>query len=571
MNQNTSLLKTIAESCGICRVLAPLAVAIMIPLSCQHEKDAGQETPEPPVVEEPEVISKGAYKHVVIIGVDGAGSCFGHTITPETFNIFSDGAYSYQTKTSYPTISAQCWGTMLHGVLPEFHGLTNDIASSRPYDADSPYPSVFRVVREAMPDASLVSICNWSAFNIGIIEHGIGLVEGSGNDAEVASQVVACLSKDVPTLLFAAFDSVDAAGHSSGFGSETQLKQLGVVDGYIGQIYDALRKSGKADETLFIVSTDHGGTPTGSHGGNSYAERYVFLGVKGKTVPAGCQIIDPEVRDIAAIAAYALGVDFPETWTGIVPTGVFEDVTAVERKEMKVPESEYRSHKTVPTPDVSKLKAVLGTHKVMAYLPFDGNATDLLGGRQTTPHGKLYYYNAWFGQGIALDDGYVTLENTHVGSGSFSVSFWMKTAKPVEDPSIISNKDWADGKNDGFVLSLRPNDIKFNVGEKSSGNRIDNSVSLPADFNKGWMHVVLTVDRASQIVRFYIDFKEVGNYNIPSYFISKSFDALDLNIGQDGKGDYRYKLPAQIDEMIITSDVLSAEDVTALKKYYQQK
>lgn len=544
------------------------AIALMLSVSCSQEKNAGQETPEPPAAEEPEVVSKGAYKHVIILGVDGAGSCFGHAITPNTFNIFSDGAFSYQTKTSYPTISAQCWGSMFHGVLPEFHRLTNEIASTRPYDVNSPYPSVFRVVREAMPGASLVSICNWSAFNTGIFEHGLGTVEGSGNDEQVASQVISCISKEVPTLLFAGFDSVDAAGHSSGFGSETQLNQLHVVDEYIGQIYDALQKSGKADETLLIVSTDHGGTPSGSHGGNSYAERYVFLGVKGKTTLPGSQIIDPEVRDVAAIAAYALGIDPPKTWTGIVPTGIFKDVTAAERKEADLPGTEYRSHKTVPTPDISRLKSVLGAHKVTAYLPFDGNAFDLMGGKKTTPHGKLYYYDAWFGQGVALDDGYVTLENTLVGSGSFSVSFWMKAAKVKDDPSIISNKDWTNGRHDGFVLSLRPNDLKFNVGDMSSGNRIDNTVGLPSNFSDGWMHVVLTVDRVSKSICFYIDFIEVGRFDIPAFFSGKSFDALDLNIGQDGKGDYSYRLPAQIDEMIITSDVLSAEDVAALRKYY---
>lgn len=546
-------------------ILATLGVALMLSVSCTREKGAGPEEPEAP-----EVVSRGAYKHVVIIGVDGAGSCFGHAVTPNTFGIFEDAAYSYQTKTSYPTISAQCWGSMLHGVLPEFHGLTNDIASHRPYDVNSPYPSVFRVVREAMPDATLASICNWSAFNTGILEHGLGTLEGSGDDEQVASQAISCINKGVPTLLFVAFDSVDAAGHSSGFGSETQLRQLNVVDGYIGQIYDALQKSGKADETLLIVSTDHGGTPAGSHGGNSYAERYVFLGVKGKTTCVRSQIIDPEVRDVAAITAYALGVDPPETWTGIVPTGVFQDVTAAERQESDPPGTEYRSHKTVPTPDISKLKSVLGSHKVMAYLPFDGNADDALGGKRTTPHGKLYYYDAWFGQGVALDDGYVTLENTLVGAGSFSVSFWMKAAKTTDDPSIISNKDWKNGKNDGFVLSLRPNDIKFNVGDLGSGNRIDNTVGLPSNFSDGWMHVVLTVDRVGGTVCFYIDFQEVGRFDIPEFFKGRSFDALDLNIGQDGNGNYAYKLSAQIDEMIIASDVLGSEDIAALRKYYKQ-
>ena len=102
--------------------------------------------------------------------------------------IFADGAYTYNWKAVYPSISAQNWGSMLHGVLPEFHRLTNEIVASRPFDPASLYPSVFRVVREAMPDATLASFCNWSAVNIGIIEDGLQVEKWNGpNDADIAA------------------------------------------------------------------------------------------------------------------------------------------------------------------------------------------------------------------------------------------------------------------------------------------------------------------------------------------------------------------------------------------------
>ncbi|MBQ3860058.1 MAG: alkaline phosphatase family protein, partial [Clostridia bacterium] len=67
------------------------------------------------------------YKHVFVIGVDGAGSFFRETETPRLDEIFGNGAVSYDVLTSNPTISAQCWGSMLLGVTPEVHGLTNSI------------------------------------------------------------------------------------------------------------------------------------------------------------------------------------------------------------------------------------------------------------------------------------------------------------------------------------------------------------------------------------------------------------------------------------------------------------
>jgi len=47
------------------------------------------------------------------------------------------------------------------------------------------------------------------------------------------------------------------------------------------------------------------------------------------------------------------------------------------------------------------------------------------------------------------------------------------------------------------------------------------------------------------------------------------FDALPLRIGQDGTGTYKHRLPAQLDEFILTADVLTEADIAALKAYYR--
>ena len=518
-----------------------------------------------PVVPIPE--SKGAYKHVVILGVDGGGAFFQNASTPRCDAIFKGCAFTYKAQAQKPTISAQNWGSILHGVLPEFHGLTNGIVASRPYPPDSPYPSIFRVVREAWPNAALASFCVWNPVNYGIIENNLGVVEGTGTDAAMTQLTVNYLDKNTPTLLYVHFDLCDAAGHGNGYGSPEHLQSLATADGYIGRIYDKLQDRGLLDETLFIVCTDHGGTPGGSHGGNTQAELDVFMGVAGKTVDGDTGIQDAENRDIAAIAAYALGLEFPETWTARVPTGVFLGVEAGQRKEMVLPDSEYRKHETVPTPDLTKVQALLAGHSVLAYLPLDGNEADAFGKVQTALTGKLYYYDAYFGQGMAFDDGYLTLKDVKVGKGSFSAAFWMKTNGVSSDPAILSNKNWDSGLNAGFVLSLREGDIKFNAGNDGT-ERMDVTAALPHDYKKGWMHVILVVDRSANKVRIYEDFEFKAEDSIPAALQAFSFDAFALNIGQDGRGQYKYKLAAQLDEFILTADALSAQDIAALQAFY---
>ena len=525
-----------------------------------------------PVVPEEVVVSKGAYKHVVIIGVDGAGASFRDTDTPRCDEIFKDQATTYKSLMALPTWSAQGWASILHGVLPEFHGLTNAIIEKTPYPVNSRYPSLFRVVREAMPDAELASFVEWNPINIGIVENNLGVEKGTGeDDAEVTGRILTYLRDKTPAVLFVQFSSPDDIGEKYGFGTDIYLSTVSTADALIGRIYDQLKLKGILDDTLFIVTADHGGKDK-THGGDSDEEKYVFLGVAGKTVASGT-IVEAEGRDVAAIAAYALGLEYPETWSGHVPAGVFKDVTEVgPRKETKIPGEEYRNHQSVPTPALSNMQTLLSAHKVIAYLPFDGNTGDAFGKVQTSESGTLQYYDAYFGKGIALNKGYVTLKDVKVGSGSFSVAFWLK-GSPVSpskaDPGLISNKDWQEGKYKGFILSYRgTKDIKFNVGDGK--NRMDLESLLPSNYDKGWMHVILSVDREKRKVRIYYDFAFYGDEaDIPSELASTSFDSLSMNIGQDGTGTLEYSLPAQMDEFIMTSDVLGVADVAALKEYYK--
>jgi len=261
------------------------------------------------------------YKRVAILGVDGMGAFNAQAPTPCMDELFANGAVIYDALTSVPTVSGECWGSMLHGVGPETHKLTNNVVRAVPYDPGSPYPSVFRVAREAMPGANLAAFSNWSPINTGIIEENLGVhKETAGSDAEVCERILAYLNANDPVLLFVQFDEVDGAGQY-GFGSERFLEYITKADALIGRIAAKYNEKGYAEDTLFIVSADHGGNGYG-HGGDSDAEKLIFIGCAGKTVKAGT-IEKMNVKDIAAIAAHALGLEAPETWTAKVPEGIF--------------------------------------------------------------------------------------------------------------------------------------------------------------------------------------------------------------------------------------------------------
>lgn len=282
------------------------------------------------------------YKHVIVVGIDGAGAFLREADTPCFDAIFENGAVTYGALASFPSISAECWGSMLLGVSPRVHGLTNGIVSSRAYPSDSPFPTLFRRIREAMPEAKLGAFCDWAPIFGGIVEKDLGVVTDTANDTVLTPRICAYIEAEKPTFLFVQMDSVDGAGHGNGYGTPAYMRRIHEVDALVGQVYDAVKRAGILDETLFCVIADHGGTcdPVGDgtfrggHGGWSEGERYVTFAAAGKTAAHGT-IGEMQVRDLAAIVLFALGLPVPapekEGWTAQIPEGLFDGLTTPDR------------------------------------------------------------------------------------------------------------------------------------------------------------------------------------------------------------------------------------------------
>ncbi len=292
------------------------------------------------------------YSHIIVIGVDGAGSWFKVADTPNFDNIFKNGAVTYKALSSKPTISAECWGSMLIGVGPEVHKLTNNRVSVLTYPVWSKHPTVFRRIRKSYPKAELGSYCDWNPINKGIVEKGLAVNKQTAKDKDLTPLICNYIREKKPDFLFVHFDSVDGAGHSYGYGTKEHINAISEVDKLIGDIYSATESSDMLEDTLFMVIADHGGTNDrkgkGSHGGWTDEEKYVTFAAVGKDIRSG-DIKEMNIRDLAAIVLYALGIEAPDFdekgWTSQIPKGLFSDY-----------DCEYRdiSHLTGAAPRISK-------------------------------------------------------------------------------------------------------------------------------------------------------------------------------------------------------------------------
>lgn len=552
-----------------------LAVA-MLAISCSGVKPSeNNPTPSDPGEDPAESNpSFGAYKYVAVIGVDGGGRFFQYTDTPNIDSIFEGGATTYDCLTRV-SVSGPSWTTILHGVEAKYHGVNNnDAIKAKPWPVDSPYPSIFRVIHEADPNATMASIVGWNnAINYGAVEDGIGVTKldgDSNDDAIVRDYACSYLDEQIPTFLFIQFDSVDDAGHSYQWQSDRYYAAMRTVDGYIGDVFAKYEQAGVLDDTLFIVTADHGGSEYG-HGGTSDDHCRVLLAARGKTVVNGT-IGEVENRDIAAIVTYALGIEPSSGWTARVPSGLFEGYTAKDRPLPPIGNTGARYHENQNTPENALTYLANNISKSLyLYLPLDGDITDVTGNKSTSKNGELYFGNdvGYYGGCAAFDNGYISVSDYDPGTSDFSISFWINTRGTTGDPAILSNKDWASGMNKGWVLALHSTRVLFNFANGSQ--RRDIGFTLPSDYQDGWVHVIITVNHSANQVKCYYDFVEQSmEYDRNGLTLSGTSltNGSVLNIGQDGLGHEPDDLPGFLDDIMIFNGALTADDVAALKTYY---
>ncbi len=516
------------------------------------------------------------YKHVVIIGVDGAGAFFKDTETPNIDRIFNSGAKTYRMRTTTPTSSCPCWMSFLHGVNPEHHGtIENYYVEKFPFpESAKRYPSFLKLAKEAFPDMDSAAFYNWIGIN-GVIEDDAGITKQRFDDAALADYAAGeYLDNNTPSVLFIHLGGADSMGHGYGYGSPEHLDYITVTDGYIGRIFDKLEERGMTDDTLFIVTSDHGGTTRKSHGGLSDEEKYVMFAARGRTVECGGEPSDMEFRDVAAVVLYALGIEIPEVYTARVPSGLFLGVSAKDRPSY-YDERNVRGRPARRTKDTGELKKNAEMPKLISYASFD-NGTE-----PYEAHGEVRPTEGYFGEAVNLDDGYLRLEDFNPESRSFSISAWIKTPFCFLDAPLFANKPSEDftevpakEQTPGFLLcSVRntyvvPPVHSMRLDLSLGGETIALEAPLPDDFQYGWVHVTLVVDRASGMVSLYYDFDCVAKAFFWPLKKDYSIGLPCLTVGQDGTGEYRFKFGVSVDELMIWDGALTEENIKALRHYY---
>lgn len=239
---------------------------------------------------------------VLLIGIDGCRpDALQAASTPNMDALISNATYSYDALNEGITFSGPGWSSLLTGVWPDKHGVTDNSFAGSDFPS---YPHLFQRIEEHDPSLHTVSISQWHPVNNSIAT-GVADVTINVDDHTdyVETAAVDYLSNEDPDAIFVHFDDVDHAGHGYGFSEDVTeyIESIEAVDAAIGTMVQSIvaRPSYADEDWVIIISTDHGGIGT-SHGGNTIDERNIFLIVSGDGI---------ENQEIAA----------PSSWVDVPP------------------------------------------------------------------------------------------------------------------------------------------------------------------------------------------------------------------------------------------------------------
>ncbi|MCX5394446.1 alkaline phosphatase family protein [Streptomyces sp. NBC_00094] len=255
-------------------------------------------------------------KKSLVIGIDGATfATFGSFDLPSIELLMAQGMTATGNLYAAPmsdTWSGPGWATVATGVWPDKHLAKDNSFSGADFTR---YPDYQTRLESADPTASTLVVGTWPSITSTIFTMADVRKAGTSDD-DTTAQAADYLAHGNPDSVFVHLDDVDHAGHDHGAASLEYRAALEATDARIGEILKAVtsRPTYADEDWQIILTTDHGHTDAGGHGGDSPQERQTFVIAKGSGHAAGSIRNDVKLTDIAPTVLAHEGVAASPSW-----------------------------------------------------------------------------------------------------------------------------------------------------------------------------------------------------------------------------------------------------------------
>ncbi len=252
-------------------------------------------------------------RRVLILSIDGLRpDAISLAPMPTLMDLMTQSAYSLTAQTIYPSATLPSHTSMLSGQCPAKHKvLWND------YIPENGYAQVIDLFDIAHA-AGLQTVMYAGKEKLQQITEPQSLdIFQFINDRDLV--ITDTLIQNFPAdfgLMFLHFPTADWMGHEYGWLSPEQFSVLFRADQAIANLLAELDKRGLRQETLIIITADHGGHDT-IHGSSLPEDMTIpWIAFGSGIIPA--QLTSPiTTTDTAATAAFALGLPIPAEWDGV--------------------------------------------------------------------------------------------------------------------------------------------------------------------------------------------------------------------------------------------------------------
>ena len=271
-------------------------------------------------------------KHLLFIGIDGLSpEGIQQAQTPNIDQMINNGASTMHARSVFMTSSSPNWAAMINGVGPEQSGITtnawgrdNYILPATNLGVEKIFPTIFSIVRDQLPQANIACIYHWTGLGRLLETSVMDYHKTWDTEKETTADVVRYIREAKPNFLFVHLDHVDGVGHKAGHGTVPYFASVELADSLVGAMIQAYKDAEIYEETVVMLSSDHGGINFG-HGGETAEETAIPFIIYGKGVKQGHQIFLPVNQyDNPATALFAMGLDQPDVWIGRAIKSAFE-------------------------------------------------------------------------------------------------------------------------------------------------------------------------------------------------------------------------------------------------------